>query len=316
MQRRLAGVPTDNQRGHAFARRRADATLWAGALLLSAAPGAPRAQLQPVAPHQIQILIVEDDFGQALALRRALVELGYAVVGVASTASEAEEMFAASNPDLLLLDIQLLPGLAAVGQPADATSDLTAEPADGVALARRLLARQPVPVVFLTAHPEAATFERARALTPFAFLIKPWQPLQLRYTLELAVQHFVQEQGRQALTISLSDGSALLPAGFFLREPGRYSKLRLADLLALEADGTYVHLHTPNQRKYTLRVPLRELEEHLAPLGFVRVHRSWMVAFGALETVAYGLGEVGLTGGLRVPLGRTYHDGLRRYLPR
>lgn len=269
-----------------------------------------------MAPLQIQILIVEDDFGQALALRRALVELGYAVVGVASTASEAEEMFAASSPDLLLLDIQLLPRAAADGQPTDSAPDPAAEPADGVALARRLLARQPVPVVFLTAHPEAATFERARLLTPFAFLIKPWQPLQLRYTLELAVQHFVQEQGRQALTISLSDGSALLPAGFFLREPGRYSKLRLADLLALEADSTYVHLHTTGLRKYTLRVPLRELEEHLTPLGFVRVHRSWMVAFGAIDAIDYSINEIVLTGGLRVPLGRTYHDGLRRFLPR
>ncbi len=262
-------------------------------------------------PLKIQVLIVEDDFAQAVALRHTLLDLGYAVVGIAESAPEAEAMCDELRPDLLLLDIHLRVSVSAAPD-----HSATAEPADGVALARRLLARQAVPVIFLTAYPDPVTFERARALTPFAFLLKPWQPLQLRYTLELAVQHFVQDQGRAASTVSLSDGSALLPAGLFLRETGRYSKLRLSDLFALEADGTYVHLHSTGPRKYTLRVPLRELEEHLAPLGFVRVQRSWMVAFGAVEAVEYAVGEVVLTSGLRIPLGRTYHEEVRRRLHR
>ncbi len=260
---------------------------------------------------QMQLLIVEDDFGQALALRRALVELGYAVVGVASSVTEAETMFADLSPDLLLLDIQLRPTAAEVASDGAVGGGF---PVDGIALAARLVAQQAVPVIFLTAYPDPATFDRARAVTPFAFLIKPWQALQLRYTIELAVQHFVQSQGRDVRTVSLSDGSALLPGGIFLREPGRYSKLRLPDLHALEADGMYVNLHTAGRRKYTLRLPLRELEEHLAPLGFVRIHRSWVVAFAALETVEYAIGEVALAGGLRAPIGRTYHDELRRRL--
>ncbi len=269
-------------------------------------------------PLQIQVLVVEDDFAQALALRRALVELGYAVVGVATTAAEAEEMFAELSPDLLLLDIHLrgasTPAAPAAGSPTGSPTGSPPAPADGVELARRLIARQPVPVIFLTAYPDPATFERARAVTPFAFLVKPWQSLQLRYTLELAVQHFVQEQGTQVATVTLSDGSALLPNGLFLRETGRYAKLRLAELAALEADGAYVHLHTISQRKYTLRVPLHELEALLGPRGFVRTHRSWLVAFPAIEAVEYARCVITLAGGVSAPIGRTYFDEVRRRL--
>jgi DNA-binding LytR/AlgR family response regulator len=63
-----------------------------------------------------------------------------------------------------------------------------------------------------------------------------------------------------------------------------------------------------------MRGSLRQFEARVEPGQFVRVHRRWIVrryAIAELRTRRMGGGEVNLTSGKKVPVGRAYLKKLR-----
>jgi two-component system, LytTR family, response regulator LytT len=58
--------------------------------------------------------------------------------------------------------------------------------------------------------------------------------------------------------------------------------LQVSDVRYVEAQGDYARLHTADG-SHLVRVPLASLEERWASAGFVRVHRSYLVAVGAIR---------------------------------
>jgi two-component system LytT family response regulator len=79
------------------------------------------------------------------------------------------------------------------------------------------------------------------------------------------------------------------------------------------SEDDYVALHTPNG-SHLLRGSLRQFEARVEPGQFVRVHRRWIVrryAIAELRTRRTGGGEVSLTSGKKVPVGRAYLKRLR-----
>jgi len=55
-----------------------------------------------------KVLIVEDEFIIAQDLRRIVLNLGHAVMGMAKSADEALKKITNESPDLVLLDINLI----------------------------------------------------------------------------------------------------------------------------------------------------------------------------------------------------------------
>jgi two-component system chemotaxis response regulator CheB len=83
--------------------------------------------------HQT-VLIAEDDWLVAQAVKRAATEVGLWVVGVAADGQVAVQMACDLRPDLVLMDLEM-PGLR------------------GEEAAARLAGCCPVPVIALSAHP-------------------------------------------------------------------------------------------------------------------------------------------------------------------
>ena len=264
----------------------------------------PPAELLPTS-DALRLLVVEDNFMQARTVRRYLTALGYAVVGVAPTAAEAERLFDATAPDLLLLDVHL----------AD-------DGPDGIALAHTLLSRRRVPVIFLTSFQDPETFHRARAVAPAAFLNKPFDEFGLGHAIELAAQQLAQQLVQQVVqqaapanasavpALPAADSGLVLRDSLWLRENSRLVRVPLAEVQWLEADGNYCHLHTLSGRKYTARTTLGEMHDRLPGALFLRVHRSATVRLAAIESLDLAGQEVYLHGGGAVPLGRVYRDEL------
>ena len=259
----------------------------------------PPASTFSAAPHLLRLLVVEDDFMQARTLRRYLTGLGYEVVGVAPTAAEGERLFDASAPDLLLLDV-----------------NLAGDGADGIELARSLLRRRPVPVIFLTSFQDAGTFQRARAVAPAAFLNKPFDEFVLGHAIELAAEQFVQQASAAAgalaagipLVPQMAEAGLVLRDAIWLREGTRLVRVPLAEVNWLEADSNHCHLHTGSGRKYTTRSNLGELLARLSATDFIRTHRSFGVRLASVESLELSCAEVHLRGGGTVPLGRAFRD--------
>ena len=102
----------------------------------------------------MRILIVEDEYVTALALRMELREAGYEIVGVAAGEREAVDCFRRQRPDFAIVDIHLSQG-------------------NGVSAAEKLGS---IPVLFVTPDSKALNDLTRKAS---AVLLKPFGPKRL-----------------------------------------------------------------------------------------------------------------------------------------
>lgn len=119
--------------------------------------------------HKARILIVEDESIVAQDIRFSLEDRGYEVVGVFAEGAEAFARIDKLKPELVLMDIRI------------------EGPVDGIELAAKLWDVHRLPVIFLTAHSDTATLERAKATRPFGYLLKPFAERELYVAVEIAL---------------------------------------------------------------------------------------------------------------------------------
>lgn len=144
--------------------KRSSTAIPTATLQLPVLPWGPHAAFSPAeassaakAPHEApRILIVEDDYLNALQMEEALRRAGFDICGVASSADEALDMADAQRPALAVMDIRL------------------AGKRDGIDAALELFARHGIRCVFATAHHTADTRARATPAKPLAWLAKPY----------------------------------------------------------------------------------------------------------------------------------------------
>ncbi len=132
-----------------------------------------------------RILIVEDEAITALDLKRELLSLGHEVVGIADNAADAVKIAEELKPGLVLMDILL-------------RGDM-----DGITAASAIRGDDDIPVVFLTAHSDEATLERALNAAPFGYILKPFQARELKVTIEVALYKHAKESEVRRLVIEL-----------------------------------------------------------------------------------------------------------------
>ena len=114
-----------------------------------------------------RVLVVEDEGLIAHDVARRLKSLGHEVLGPASTAEEAVDL--ASGAEIVLMDIHI-----------DGRRD-------GIDAALEIRERHHLPVIFLTAHADRTTLERAKEAGPFGYIVKPLGPASLQTSIEIAI---------------------------------------------------------------------------------------------------------------------------------
>lgn len=128
------------------------------------------------------ILVVEDEAIIGMRITGGLRTMGYRVVGVAKTGADALAMAKEHAPDLILMDIILT------------NSDI-----DGVETAEIITTRHDIPVIFLTAHADPATLERARLTAPYGYVLKPFEDRDLQITIEMGLyRHRMERRVRES----------------------------------------------------------------------------------------------------------------------
>ncbi len=116
-----------------------------------------------------KIFIVEDEPIVAMTLEDTLAQLGYVVAGTATNGKDALEQIGKTHPDLILMDIRIEGEL------------------DGIETAEKVTALYHIPVVYLTAHSDEKTLERAMATQPHGYFLKPFRTRELYSTIEIAL---------------------------------------------------------------------------------------------------------------------------------
>ena len=105
---------------------------------------------------------------------------------------------------------------------------------------------------------------------------------------------------------------AQTPASLDIRDGARLVRALVAEILAVRSAGNYAEFLLADGRRPLMRTSLAEPEARLAPLGFVRTHRSWLVNAASVTGVKpEGSGDYAVEPGeVEAPLSRRFREAL------
>ncbi len=116
-----------------------------------------------------KILVVEDEFITASALRVCLEGMGCTVVGTAYTGEQAVKAATEHKPDLILMDIILKGEMS------------------GITAADIIQKQYDIPVIYLTGQSDEATINHALKSEPFGYIVKPFDEKNLKSNIMMAL---------------------------------------------------------------------------------------------------------------------------------
>jgi PAS domain S-box-containing protein len=143
----------------------------------------------PARSARARILIVEDEALIALDLERRLLRMGYEVVGIGDNRDEAVELYVEHQPEIVLMDISIR------------------GPVDGIETARAITQLGDVPIIFLTAYADDDTVRRAAEISPYGYLLKPFDERTLSATLSVAFERHASDTGLRLLGAAVDSAS-------------------------------------------------------------------------------------------------------------
>ena len=138
------------------------------------------------------ILIVEDEAIVAEDLSQKLGRLGYEICGITAQGEEAVVLARDRRPDLVLMDIRLQGRM------------------DGVEAAELIRREGGLPVIYLTAHSDRPTLQRAKLTEPFGYILKPFEELELETHIEMALyKHQTERKLRESEALYRAVGESI-----------------------------------------------------------------------------------------------------------
>jgi DNA-binding LytR/AlgR family response regulator len=177
---------------------------------------------------------------------------------------------------------------------------------DGTVLGRVLaqFARAPQ-IVYVTAYEEHAV--DAFEIKAADYILKPVRPERLA----VAIRRVTEAVGEDEVAPEQSE-----PEPMPVELGGVTRFVTPGEVLYVEAQGDYARLHTSGG-SHLVRIPLAALSERWSGAGFVRVHRSHLVALSAITELRLDSGRCTVVvGGAELPVARRHVRELRDLLVR
>ncbi|MBS1681959.1 MAG: response regulator transcription factor [Bacteroidetes bacterium] len=201
----------------------------------------------------IKTIVVEDEPLARDGLLTYLAEIDFIkIAGVCENALQANQILAEQPIDLMFLDIQM-PKIT------------------GIEFLKSL--KQSPMVIMTTAYPNFAL--EGYELDVLDYLVKPFPFERLLKSANKA---------RDFYLLKNKTTESQLPDFFFIKCDHRYEKLFYQDVMYVEGMENYVVVHTRTQKFITL-MRMKAIEEILPMPGFIRIHKSYIVAAGAISSI-------------------------------
>jgi len=134
--------------------------------------------------NKLRILIVEDEPVIAENISMYLDNNDFEVSGIAYDSDEANEQLHSNTPDAAILDVNLESG------------------EDGIDIARRINQKYHIPFLFLTSYSDRETLQRAKAVNPSGYIVKPFNEKTLLASLEIAISNHTAERNHDLPKLS------------------------------------------------------------------------------------------------------------------
>lgn len=242
----------------------------------------------------LRALIVDDEPLIRRGLRNALARIGdVEIAGECESGAQAIGAIRSTPVDVVFLDVQMPDGTG-----LDVVQEIGAD-------------RMPM-VVFVTAHDDYAV--KAFELHAVDYLLKPFDDARLRASLERARARLAsQSHAGLAERLNALTRQRALPARLVVRNGEKYEFVDVDSIDWAESANNYVQLHC-GSRTCLVGETLSRLEQKLAPHGFLRVHRCYLVhtaRIAAVHPMINGTYTIELQNGARLGTGRQYKDSIR-----
>jgi len=119
------------------------------------------------------VMIVEDEVITQRYIKDVLTEQGIIVSVVVDNSEDALKYLEDTSCDLILMDININ------------------GPMDGLRLAKHILRKHDVCIIFITAYSDENTLEEALELAPYGFIIKPFTPNDINAMIKIGYKRFL-----------------------------------------------------------------------------------------------------------------------------
>jgi len=206
----------------------------------------------------INCIIIDDEPLARKGLKEYIVDVDFLhLIGEFDNPLKATEILSKGEVQLLFLDIQM-PKIT------------------GLEFFKTL--HHAPPVIFTTAFPQYALdgFE----LNALDYLVKPISFDRFLKAALRAREYYEVRQKNETET-ALDSGPA---NHFFIKADNKLVKILFDDILLVEALQNYVMIHTTD-KKYITYLTFKSVEEYLPAIRFIKVHKSFIVAAGKIDSI-------------------------------
>lgn len=205
----------------------------------------------------MKALIVDDnDIARTTLVHLAKQVPDLSIVSEFSNAIEAYHYLQSNSVDLIFLDIEM--------------PEMT-----GIELTKTLSGKDTI-IIFTTSKKEYAL--EAFELNIADYLLKPIMPV--RFLQAVSKAQTILESRKENVEITRDEF-------LFVRDSNITRRLKLDDIFYAEAMGDYVKFYT-KEKMFAIHGKMKTAEERLPKDHFIRVHRSYIVSVGKIDTLQDG----------------------------
>ena len=212
----------------------------------------------------MRALIIEDENQAVNALEQELADNcpEIQVCGQAATVSEAEALIRDQDPEIVFLDIQLKDGT-------------------GFDLLERL-GNYDFKVIFTTAYGQYAL--QAIKISALDYLLKPIGTEELVQAVNKAKSTDARMVNNQIMNLIENQKLNLPRKKIALPTSKGISLYEIKTVVRIQAEGNYSGLYMSNGQKIIVARTLKEFEDTLRGMGFVRIHHSHIINIDHLKS--------------------------------
>ncbi|MEJ2903415.1 LytTR family DNA-binding domain-containing protein [Pedobacter panaciterrae] len=222
--------------------------------------------------------LIVDDQAVFRAVLKKLITLDPSLflVGECTNAAEAHQIILNNDIDIIFLDIEM-PRMS------------------GIELARLLEGKNPM-IIFTTSQIDYAI--EAFDLNVVDFLTKPIGSVRFLKAVQKA-RNLIKTKKQAA-----NEADEFV----FIRDSNIIKRIKLSDILYFEAKGDYIKIFLSNTN-YSIHSSLKSVEQKLPENTFFKVHRSFIVNLGKIDSIEGGTLIVNHT---MIPVSDTYRPLLNK----
>jgi len=224
-------------------------------------------------------IIVDDIKMERTALKNLIAQVDFLnLKHECADPVEAFNYLQKESVDLVFLDVEM-PGMT------------------GIDLIKNL-EKRPL-IIFISAHKDYAI--EAFELNVVDYLMKPVELSRFMVAISRAREMFITRDN----SVDMQDKEYI-----FVRSNSILSKIKIKDIIYIQALGDYVNIFTPEKR-YAVHITLKGMEEQLPVGKFYRLHRSYIVSLDHIDSVEE---NTAIAGKHMLPIGENFKKEMLRRL--